>query len=450
MKFKPIPISKLRINAANDRHGILQNESSAIAWLFNKKELHMKGLASDIVAQGEVLEPPLIVKQGEKYDVYDGNRRATCIKLLKNPKKAPTVELQLYFKKMRSQWKGEFPTKIMCRVETDLERVDDVLFRRHTGTQNGVGQTTWDDRMKRNFVERTGRSKGRTIADEIESFLEDENKLPSNRDVPRSTLNRLLSSEEFRSRVGISFSKGKMSFTHKEKVVALTLQRIAHDLASRKVVLGDLWKAKGKHAYLDDLESQGALPTDEDLIAQAEPEQPNPEPSPPPNPNPSPTPKPTPKPSPKPSPKPTRQAHLIPHTEYGINWSGSQNRQKEIWEELQFHLELETHPNAISVLLRVLIELAVKHYISMAKMQNIYDNDKLANKINKIADDMMQKGQIDKDYKRGLKKLEQAENLISVNTLNLYIHKYELSPSPKHLKAIWDTLATFVVLCLKA
>lgn len=445
MQFKQILISKLRINAANDRHGTLKDESSAIAWLFNNKEQHMKGLAMDIVAKGEIFEPPLIVKQGEKYDIYDGNRRTTCLKLLKNPKKAPTVELQKYFKKLQGQWDGEFPKKIMCRLENNPERVDDILFRRHTGTQNGVGQTTWDDRMKRNFVERTGRGRGRTIADEIEALLEKHNKLPSHRDIPRSTMNRLLSSEEFRSRVGIRFLKGKLSFTHNEAVVSLTLQRIAHDLASRKVVLGDLWKAKGKHGYLDSLEEQGMLPKDGDLLPVNIPDGPNPKPSPNPTPNP-----PTPSPTPRPKPAPSKQIHLIPSVDYGINWKGQQTRQKDIWEELQFHLILEQHPNAISVLLRVLIELSVKSYIQETKLQNIHKDDSLANKINKIADDLLKKKLIEKDYKKSLKKIEQVENLISVNTLNRYIHYYDLSPSPTHLKAIWDSLSTFVVLCLKA
>ena len=135
--------------------------------------------------------------------------------------------------------------------------------------------------------------------------------------------------------------------------------------------------------------------------------------------------------------------------DYEIEWKGRLQRHKDIWEELQFHLILEQHPNAISVLLRVLIELSVKNYIQEAKIQNIHRDDSLANKINKIADDLLQKGLIEKDYKKSLKKIEQAENLISVNTLNRYIHYYDLSPSPKHLKAIWDSLSTFVVLCLK-
>lgn len=191
----------------------------------------------------------------------------------------------------------------------------------------------------------------------------------------------------------------------------------------------------------DSLADQGLLPTNDDLLFDNVTNDSNP----------SPAPKPvlSPSPAPKPRPSPTKQIHLIPSVDYEIDWNARQQRHKEIWEELQFHLILEQHPNAISVLLRVLIELSVKNYIEETKIPNIHGDDSLANKINKIADDMLKKSLIDKDYKKSLKKIEQAENLISVNTLNRYIHYYDLSPSPKHLKAIWDSLSAFVVLCLK-
>ena len=417
MTYELILLSKLRINAANDRHGELKDESSAIAWLFNNKEQHMKNLAADIVAKGEIYERPLVIRRNDKYDIFDGNRRTTCLKLLQKPGKAPTVELQHYFKKLREIWEGEFPKKILCRIETDVDRVDDILFRRHTGTQSGVGQTTWDDRMKRNFIERTGRSKGKSVADEIESFLEARDKLPTRRDIPRSTMNRLLSSEFFRNRVGISVKGGELTLTHNEKVVTATLQRIAHDLSSRKIVLGDLWDSKRKNKYLDELEKQGILPTESDKITVSDGK-----------------PKSKVKRKPKQEPKPTRRKNLIPSVDYEILWTGKLQRHKEIWEELQYHLELDLHPNAISVLLRVLIELSVKHYIAETCLTGIYKDDNLANKITKISTDLESKNKIDKNYKRDLKKMEQAENLLSVNTLNRYIHSFELSPSPEHLK----------------
>lgn len=157
MPYKLLPISDLRINRANDRHGELENETAAIAWLFNKREQHMRNLAKDIVETGEVYAPPLVSTEGEAFVVFDGNRRVTCLKVLADPSKAPDVELQRFFSELREKWRGPFIDRIQCQVESDRDRIDDILFRRHTGSQSGVGQSTWDDRMKANFVNRTGR-----------------------------------------------------------------------------------------------------------------------------------------------------------------------------------------------------------------------------------------------------------------------------------------------------
>lgn len=432
MTYKSVKLSDLKVNSANDRHGELPDEASAIAWLFNDKPKHMKNLASDITNQGRIYEPPLIYKRGSKYIVYDGNRRVTCLKLLSKPSNAPTVQLQEYFRGLNSQWTSDLPKEVTCQIETNLDEVDDILYRRHTGSKSGIGQTTWDDRMKRNFESRTGRGKGKTAADFIEEVLESADRLPRNRKIPRSTMNRLFSSEKFLNQVGISIIKGELKFTHDKNIVLSALQRVANDLSSKSVTLSDLWDSKRKNIYLKQLDNEGVLPTESDKIKNDIDEGP----------------KPKPEPKPKPKPKTKNRKTLIPNVEYGIEWIGKTQRHREIWDELQFHLILDTHPNAISVLLRVLIELSVNHYIAETKLDSIYENDSLAKKISKIATHLVSNQRIDKDYKRDLQKLEQVENLISINTLNRYIHSFELSPSQNHLKAIWDSLATFVVHCL--
>ena len=252
MSYRNLPIDELEINRANDRHGELENETAAVAWLFNNFEQHMRNLTKDIVAEGEVFEPPLVFPQADKFVVFDGNRRVTCLKMLEKPRRAPTIELQEFFTEQRSKWTGDFPQDIQCQVETDRDRIDEILFRRHTGTQGGVGQSTWDDRMKSNFIGRTGRGEILNVADEIEKRLSMAGLLPR-RKIPRSNLNRLLSAEPFRNRVGFTTANGRFVITHQEPVVLHALQRIATDLADGRVVLGDIWDVDGKRAYLDEL-----------------------------------------------------------------------------------------------------------------------------------------------------------------------------------------------------
>jgi len=139
------------VNRANDRHGELENETAAISWLFNNHETHMRNLAKDIAVEGLIFEAPLVHPENGRFTVFDGNRRITCLKLLRNPKRAPTVELRDYFEELKKKH-PDLPDPIDCQVEPDRDRIDEILFRRHTGTQAGVGQSNWDDRMKSNFV----------------------------------------------------------------------------------------------------------------------------------------------------------------------------------------------------------------------------------------------------------------------------------------------------------
>ncbi|RIK93153.1 MAG: hypothetical protein DCC73_09475 [Proteobacteria bacterium] len=444
MSYRFLPLSSLVVNKSNDRHGELENETAAIAWLFNNREQHMKNLAKDIIEKGELYEAPLVTPQGDKYLVFDGNRRVTCLKVLQNPQRAPNGELQKYFKELSSKVEEGFFDKIQCQVETDRDRIDDILFRRHTGTQNGVGQSTWDDRMKANFVTRTGKGSSISVADEIEVRLKEKNMLPARKKIPRSTMNRLLSSEAFRNRVGFSINKKRFEYTHDESIVLNALKRIAEDLSHKNVVLGDIWDVDGKRKYLDKLEGEGVLPTHlhslstkkqaEKKAAVSEPIQ-NPlslrsaslgqisiE-------------------------KPDRRETLIPRLDYKIAWPGRLHRHRAIWEELQFHLKLVCHPNAISVLFRVLLELSIENYINQTKLP-IGENDKLAKRIMKVAQDLYSKGKIEKKYLGELKKFDNAEKILSADTLNRYVHSPDFAPSSGHLTALWDSLAKLIVNCL--
>lgn len=436
MAYRKVALASLVVNPANDRHGELENETAAIAQLFAAQEMHMRNLARDLVSKGEVFEPPLVFPSGDKFIVADGNRRTTCLKLLATPRRAPTVELQQFFAEQRKKWSGKFPDKIECRVEADRDRVDDILFRRHTGVQGGIGQSTWTDRMKNNFVQRTGKGTSLNVADEIEKRLKDAKLLPP-RKIPRSNLNRLLSSESLRNRVGISVRKGKLEFLRDEAAVLRALARIASDLANRVITLDDVWDTESKLHYIDTLDAEGVLPA----VSRKSTGTPKGPPAPPP-----PT---SPRPGPAP-PRPPVWPHLIPDVNYGITWPAHLQRHRAIWEELQYKLELSEEPNAISVLLRVLLELAIDNYVKRAQPVGIQEADKLSRKAAKVAADLHAKAKIDKKYMGAINKLQQGEGIVSIDTLNRYVHSPNFSVSPEHLKMLWETLADFMVHCLEA
>ena len=436
MSYRNLTLNQLAINRANDRHGELENETAAVAWLFNNFEQHMCNLAKDIVETGQIFEPPLVFPDGNKFVVFDGNRRVTCLKLLDQPRRAPTTELQEFFAKQRAKWNGDFPQIFQCQVEHDRDRIDDILFRRHTGTQGGVGQTTWDDRMKSNFVNRTGMGGGFNVADEIEKRLSKAGMLPRKK-IPRSTLSRLLSAETFRNRVGFTVNKGQFEFTHDEPIVLRALRRITEDLASGDITLNDVWDVDGKRAYLDGLETEGALPNAANALQSKERHMPGtatvsaPAPA-------------------RRVQRPSKRTTLIPNMLYSIAWSGRLQRHHAIWEELQFHLNLSDHPNAISVLFRVLLELSIENYIQQTKLTTVNAGDKLARRVLRVAEDLHRSGKIDQKYFELLEKFPQKDALLSADTLNRYVHSPNFAPSSDHLTALWDWMADFIVHCLNS
>lgn len=429
MAYKKLPLKQLTVNSANDRHGELENETSAISWLFTHHETYMRNLAKDMAATGEIFEPPLLFPSGSTYIVFDGNRRVTCLKLMTEPNRAPSTELQEFFRSTAKSWKGVLPKELVCQVETNRERIDDILYRRHTGTQGGVGRSPWTDRMTATFVERTGKGGGPNVADEIEKRLKAANMLPKKR-IPWSTANRLLSSEGLRNRVGISMSKGRFELTHDEAAILPIFRRVAEDLANKTVVLGDLWKNEGKQAYLDGLESEGVLPLPASTAGQKKAGKQKPH---------------------RPGvPKPRKRTTLIPQVDHAVIWQAHLERHHQIWDELQFKLKLEEHPNAISVLFRVLFELSIDSYISRTNLTTAHPNDKLNLKTVKVGADLSSKGLIDTKYEGVVRKLQQADGLFSIDTMNRFVHSPDFAPSPSHLTAMWDQVSRLVVLCLNA
>lgn len=227
---------------------------------------------------------------------------------------------------------------------------------------------------------------------------------------------------------------GRFEFTHDEPKSLGALARIANDLASREIVLGHLWDVDGKEAYLNKLENEGVLPGPSDAITKDDSTKALPKPA-----------------KAKPTAKaiPTVRSTLIPQKDFGLTWPGRLQRHHQIWEELQFHLDLRKHPNAISVLIRVLIELALENYIKEAGV-SVHDNDKLALRLEKVGLHLRATGRIDNKQMDVLRKFKQGDKLVSADTLNRYVHSPSFAPSPEHLMSMWDSLADVIVLCLRA
>ena len=433
MKYKSIELSNLLVNQANDRHGELLSEEMAIEWLLTHRATHMRSLTKDIVKTREIYEPPLIREEGEKFVVYDGNRRTTSLKLLNEPQKAPSSDWANFFSDQRAKWVGDFPKTITCQIEQDRERLDEILYRRHTGQQNGIGQSQWDAPAKTNFERRTGKNTKLDLAEAVETLLKEHDFLESSQKIPRSNFKRLFSAEQFRNRTGISIEKNKLVLTHKRHKVLSALNRIANDLISKTVTLDDIWDNTAKRAYLDKLDKQGVLPTVEDAVPRTDTKSEK---------------QPKAKKAKKKSQPKAKRRTLIRNIDHGLVVTHKNRKALDIFEELQHRLKFEQHDNAIAVLFRVLLEISIDLYIAEWNVIDTNKNEKLAGKFRKSLASMLTHSSIDKKQHDTIKKFEKNEALFSTNTLHSYVHSSDFFPSDHHLKTMWDNLETFVIICL--
>ncbi|MEL6641569.1 MAG: ParB N-terminal domain-containing protein [Pseudomonadota bacterium] len=425
MSYRLIKISDLLVSNTNDRHGELADEQEAIEWLLRNHTQHMLNLAKDIAHSGVIYEPPIVAKEGEQYRVFDGNRRVASIKLLNDPKKIPETLGRRLWLAESALWRERKVDAIECRVESDQSLIDAILERRHTGSRKGVGQSTWDNEAKQNFLRRTGKISSLTTAELIEDLLRSNNQLPAGTKVLRSKIDRLFSASKFRAPYGFDIVKNEIVFKTDKAAALSALRKTVMDLNKKEVTLADIWDETKKLEYIEECRKQGFLPVPEKA-------------------NEHPTPKPKgkkpdkPKPPPKPSPKPTK---LIPHTAATkFEWSADWSRLREVWEELQFNLEFDRHQNSISVMFRVLIELVIVDYSDLVTEKNIDSDKALTDRLVIVAKDLAERGILNADQLKDAEVHIHNERALSPKLLHKYVHSPHSFPSVDHLNSMWKNL----------
>jgi hypothetical protein len=131
-------------------------------------------LARDIASRESAnpATPPIVLQNGTKYLVLDGNRRFAALKLLKDPSLADTEEHQRAFK--RAAGLGVAPETVYACIAADREEADFWIDRIHTGENGGAGTKPWNAEQKANFRKRakkpidSGTMRSMVIAHELE------------------------------------------------------------------------------------------------------------------------------------------------------------------------------------------------------------------------------------------------------------------------------------------
>ena len=435
----PIPLQNLLIDLQNPRYDPRKSQREALHTIVHDQGQKLVNLAEDILDKGLNHSDLVIVTPLEDdknmYIVLEGNRRVAALKLVLSPSLVESLDLPQKmtkkFKELNELAAGELADQIYC-VVMPKEDANYWIQLKHTGENEGVGVVTWDGRARHRF---RGTSPALQAIELVEhsNYLDKDtkSKLPK---IAITNIERLLNTPDSRDLLGVEVKNQQLSLRHPEDEALARLAIIVSDVANgrirvthldtreqrieyaRDVALRPLpkpYKAKGTTVSATAEAAEGGRrisPERKTLI-------------------------------------PRRFKIVIPHT-----------RINKIYWELQ-RLDVEKFTNSCSVMFRVFVEMSIddfaqNHSIPLVIPRTIKTNGSsikqtvemnLRDKLKTIANYLEHNGHCNKDELRGVRSLiANRDHVLSVSSLNAYVHNKDYSPVPSDLKSSWDNVQVFI------
>jgi hypothetical protein len=120
-----------------------------------------------------------------------------------------------------------------------------------------------------------------------------------------------------------------------------------------------------------------------------------------------------------------------------------QARIRAVWHELQT-LDVGRFPNAISALLRILVELSTESLLRNTQQEL---GQGLSANFRRAMTYLRDHAVIDEDYFIELDRMRQHTELISIQSMQRYVHSPNFAPLPDEIAAHWMRLRMYVVAC---
>ncbi len=454
-KIKEIGINDLLFDVQNARYGgeVVENQREAITRMFQIKDMDKKiyNLATHIAKHGlDPSELPLALpfKTGKgtpsKYLVPEGNRRILAIKLLHNPNLSPLNSYTRKFSELSSTKIKRLMSKIQCSIVPDRETADLWVDIKHTGQNNGVGRVDWDGKARDAHRERTGKKKstGRQILDYIEADKSFSSQLRSEiNQIDITNLTRLFQGSPAKIAFGLVQKNGVLHSTIPLDELRRIIEFVAELMLENSFNVKQIYHKEDQEKFIKDKIPKEILPVDESFLDKDKTwqvsnldaknltkEQ---------------------KKGTKPRVinKSVKSKQQSQDRTFLIDFSLriSSKRINQIYGELKRGLKVHDTPNAVSVLFRVFLELSCDWYIKKTKLKRkdngkqITSNDSLKSKVGNIVCNLQQKNFLDREQATAIRKIASSDDeIVSVDSLNKYIHSSVLSPNPKDLNRLMD------------
>ncbi|MEU7369705.1 hypothetical protein AB0B92_29890 [Streptomyces hygroscopicus] len=260
------------MDETNPRHA---NKTSSleesIAALLERGPEKLLRLARDISQHGvNPTEMAVVLADGDRNVVLEGNRRVAALMLLHNPKLAPTDKLRKQFAAIAKN--GDVPRRLTCVVADSRMQAEHWIRLKHTGENGGVGVVRWSAGEASRFSGRsTPTEKARLFIDAVNTWFPDDLDLRSNaqavRDGRITNLGRMIADPAVRNRLGISFDGDVVLSSFPAATLRPILTRLFHDLAG-PVSVDQIKSKRQREDYLQQVEDE--LPKLADRLEEPE------------------------------------------------------------------------------------------------------------------------------------------------------------------------------------
>jgi len=443
-KKKSIDKTLLNINIENPRFEMVGNQREAIKTMIDDQGDKLIKLATDIIENGLNPGDPVFVVQHEKnedqYNVLEGNRRVTALKLLENPDLIPETKKSLLsrFRKLSDQYSKNPIDKVSCILFDTESDAEHWIELKHTGQNDGIGTVGWDAQQKARFEERVKGTS--TYALQIIDFLSKEGTVENDikaklKDVKSSSLQRLATDPDFRRVAGIEIKDGKVLTRYEPSEVAKPLSKAVRDLLRDDFTVKNIYYKDDRLNYLETFKKTDLpdktqeLAGNWELISTSRPKKIDPKKL--------------------KEEKRKRSTTLISKRNTIIPKSTiipiSQPRVNKIYHELK-DLDLEDFENSAAITFRVFIELTVDSYLEKYPLAGLNESSKLSRKLQDVAKDLEDNSHLSKNKLKGAYTAStMKDSIFSINTFNAYVHNKDFHPEPESLKKNWDNLEIFFI-----
>ncbi len=468
-KKQILRLSNLYLDLLNPRFEEQKSQNEALNTMAMDQKDKLLVLLRDILLNG--LNPsdiPIVMPDDEKkngYVVLEGNRRIAALKLLGKPAIISNASLRKKYESLQKKYGHGIIKDIECIIVNTRDEANLWIERKHSGEQNGIGTVQWNSVQKDRFHSiKTGKdSKVIQILDFLKSISEgDEQFAEQIRRVKPTNLERLLSTPDVRTLLGLDFSQGIFASRLKPEEVQKSLMAVITRLSKDDFSVKDIYRREDRLEFIHGIpveerpditnksESRWELKnykntkdyspeTDrhkrlDEVVADALIREIS-------------------KDGNTMEARPTTREFFIP-VDFSI--AIPNERINRLFYELK-QLSHVHFPNVCSVMIRVFLELSVDYYLEFFGLlkgdiiSGAMDPRDLKQKTKNVIEDLSRKKYIDQAKARGMRNyFNQDHSSFSIDSLNAYVHNKDFNPIPEALMLSWENTQPFFELLWKA